>query len=119
MIDIKVNYKTGNYELFDSTANQVVEFDSKNPVHVATVKKWLLKNAAQTLGEAIEQMENGKPLEDIASDKDDAGGRDTYWLDADFDTERDYDFDDLVEINPFKEKCGQLCLQVDEFGNWY
>jgi len=100
------NYETSSLVTID---DKEVKFDRKNIIHVMYVKMFTLIDAISTLNSSIEALENGKTISDISTDVNDVYGLETYWLDS-------YFTDDELGINA--AKYDQLCMQVDEDGNW-
>ena len=109
MIEL-IKTKSNEMKLYDHSKNEFVDFDRKNILHVMAVKMKLLINAANTLLDAYSRIENGKTISDCSTDVNNMDGLETYWLDS-------YFTDDVLEINAAKHD--QLCMQVDEIGNWY
>lgn len=107
MVFKSFNYDTNSLVTDD---DKEVKFDRKNIIHVMYVKLFTLIDAISTLNSSIEALENGETISDISTDVDDMDGLETYWLDS-------YFTDDVLEINAAKHD--QLCMQVDEIGNWY
>lgn len=89
--------------------DEEIPFDRKNVQHVIWVKMQLLIDAANCLLATATSIENGKTISDCSTDTNDQDDLETYWLDALF-------TNDELGINAAKHD--QLCLQVDENGNW-
>lgn len=106
MVFKSFNYNTNSLVTDD---DKEVKFDRKNIIHVMYVKMFKLMETIATLNSSIEALENGETISDISTDVDDMDGLETYWLDS-------YFTDDVLEINAAKHD--QLCMQVDEIGNW-
>ena len=89
--------------------DEKVEFDRKNLMHVLGIKMCILRDSYCELSDIIRRINEGETIDDCSTDIDDMDNLETYWLDG-------YFTDDDTKINAAKHD--QLCVQVDEEGNW-